>query len=48
MAPSKVYNHYITAHGCKRCPGNFYWALFFHVVFTDCGGSFTGWAHGRM
>jgi len=26
--------HYITAHGYKRRPGNFYWALFFHMWFS--------------
>jgi len=34
MDPSKVYNYYITAHGYKRRPGNFYWALFFHMWFS--------------
>jgi len=34
MAPSKVYNHYITAHGYKRRPGNLLGAILSHVVFT--------------
>jgi len=34
MAPSKLHNHYITGHGYKRCPENFYWALFFHMWFS--------------
>jgi len=38
MAPSKLHNHYITGHGYKRRykrrPGNFYWALFFHMWFS--------------
>jgi len=34
MAPSKLHNHYITGHGYKQRPGNFYWALFFHMWFS--------------
>jgi len=34
MAPSKLHNHYITCHGYKQRPGNFYWALFFHMRFS--------------
>jgi len=33
MAPSKLHNHYITGHGYKRRPGNFYWALFFSLLW---------------
>jgi len=49
MVRNKVYNHYITTHGYKRRPGNFYWALFFHVVFTAVeillGGRMGAWIH---
>jgi len=34
MAPSKLHNHYITGLGYKRRPGNFHWALFFHMWFS--------------
>jgi len=34
MAPSKLHNHYITGHGYKQRPGNFYWALLFHMWFS--------------
>jgi len=47
MAPSKLYNDYITAHGYKRRPGNFYWALFFHMRFSLLWKFYWG-AHGRM
>jgi len=43
-APSKVCNHYITAHGCKRQPGNILGTIVLHMV-TYCGGNFTGWVH---
>jgi len=42
-----LYSHYITAHGYKRHPGNFYWALFFHMRLHCCG-NFTGRVHGRV
>jgi len=47
MAPSKVYNHSITAHGYKQRPGYFYWALFFHMWFSLLWKFYwTGaWAH---
>jgi len=32
--PIKIHNHYITGHGYKRRPGNFYWALFIHMWFS--------------
>jgi len=33
-APSKVHNYYVSAHGYKRRPRNFYWTLFFHMWFS--------------